>query len=68
LSPYFKSYFSVSSAEVSNLFLWSLVIYPFVLPIGTHFTANGVDPKIMIFVGGSIGLTLMFLASCCQPD
>lgn len=48
--------------------LYSAVMYPLFLPVGTFLTASGVNPKIMIFVGALVGLSFMMIASSCAPN
>ena len=64
ISPYIASYYDVPLTKTSNLILTTVFAVAFILPIGTHFTAKGTNPKVMIAIGGAIGMTLMFSASC----
>ena len=64
ISPYIVSYFGVSIPQTSDLILTTVFAVAFILPIGTHFTAKGANPKLMIAIGGAIGMILMFSASC----
>ena len=69
ISPYIAAYFNNMPVEkTSNLFLACLVLVGCLLPIGTWFVSKNVNPKIMIGLAGFLGMTLMFLASCCRPD
>ena len=68
LAPYISCYFNVSQAKVSNLLLTNMILNPVFLPIGTYFSSRGTNPKLLIVIGACIGLPLMWIASCCQPD
>ena len=63
IAPYIASYFGVNIEDTSNLFLTGLVVNALFLPIGTYFTGKGVNPKIMISIGGAVYVILMFTAS-----
>ena len=63
ISGYIATYFGVEKSRTSNLLPTSLVFMSLLLPVGTYFIQHGANPKLMLFIGGFLGLTMNFFAS-----
>jgi hypothetical protein len=63
ISDYVAIYFNVPVTRPSNLLPTSSLFQSLVFPLGTYLIQSDVEPKLSLFIGTFIGLSMQMIAS-----
>lgn len=63
ITPYIAEVYGVTTVEASDIGLITLFLIALLSPIGTYLVQRGAEPKLVILIGGALGLSMMHIAA-----